>query len=656
MFHPNRPYIALGGSDLEAQAIEVSRKRFSRFTIGNIMGTDMVPIRVIELLEDVDRSGYDSVEEEEVRVLHIRHHKWEEVMDGCGYDSVEEELEVLPMVDIRNKWQEVAVDVLLAMFCLLPGIGVLFWFLLFRKYYCLARPQPPREGRGRECLIFLIVNDLKEKIAPFLFWCIVLLNPLLRVNTIWIQFQALRGGTLDLRSILGFWELVLLTDAIWMGSSLGWLILRSQRDQIVQSVCVHKKRHKQILMENARARDLLGKLFDLFPEQFNEHTGNDKKNSVPLCSLPGCVLSASTAVMLLLMCAIHLSSKATNFIELRCAFLKLEHHEQECKDLAVELQIGPLGSFSVPKNWVFWFSSIYAIYLATVNWRFLIRGVLITTSVHMQENCRQLLLFTALTRSEEWNSRWSEQNRADLLKIVGGSFDGETTCPTTSAASSSSEDEEDGFKQRLRQAIEDDQSAKKHELDLGQEEDVKAWWLLRQYIQIDFVDEVVVAECCGVIVMILVFEFFLVAMMDWLRNHQISCALVLVVVLTLALLFAMYELFKACVSINTLWERDDHTLIDAIVTSAMQGQSELKGLLESLQRKVLLSDARQELFGIRVTVTLRNAWVLSLVIWLLSTLWEVAKPSMEKADLESIENALANFANASNYRIARAGG
>lgn len=105
-----------------------------------------------------------------------------------------------------------------------------------------------------------------------------------------------------------------------------------------------------------------------------------------------------------------------------------------------------------------------------------------------------------------------------------------------------------------------------------------------------------------------------------------------------------------------LWERDDHTLIDAIVTSAMLGQSELKGLLESLQRKVVLSDARQELFGIQVTATLRNAWVLSLVIWFLSTIWEVAKPLMEKADLESIETVLANWTNAANYRIAQAGG
>ena len=210
------------------------------------------------------------------------------------------------------------------------------------------------------------------------------------------------------------------------------------------------------------------------------------------------------------------------------------------------------------------------------------------------------------------------------------------------------EDEEDGFKKRLRQTIEDDQVAKKHELDLGQEKDVEAWWLLRQYIQIDLLDEVVVAECCGVIIMILVFAFFLVAVMDWLQNHQIfSAGVVLVFVLSSALLIAMWDLFQACVAINTLWESDDHTLVDAIVTSAMQGQSELKGLLESLQRKVLLSDARQELFGIRVTATLRNAWALSIGICILSTIWEnVVKPFMKEADLEWLEDVVANLTNA----------
>ena len=570
-------------------------------------------------------------------------------MDRSGYDSVKKDVEVLSVVDIRNKYQEVAWDMILAMLCLVPGIGIFCCGYLFHKYGCwCARPQPPGESG-------------LEKLTHVLVWCMALLITPTRAITIYIHFRKWHQGTLELSTILVFWELYLLMDAIVLGASFGWLILSSQKDEIVQSVCEHKKKNKQFLMKNPRAGDLLDKLFHLFPQQFNEDIY--KKDEMPLCSLQFCILVGSTMFMFLLMCAIPLLGK-TNYINLYCTGEhKSKFKEWFCEEHAYHLTL-PTWTWIdfelfIPKlnsnklNSAFWSSFFPTVYLATWNWNHFIRGVLITTSVHMQENRRQLLLFASLTRSEEWNSRWSKQNRKALLDIVGGSFDGEITsasCRSLARSLEMYEDEEDDFKKRLRQTIEDDQVAKKHELDLGQEKDVEAWWLLRQYIQIDLLDEVVVAECCGVIIMILVFLFSLVALLDWWQNHQIfSAGLLLVSVLSSALLFAMWELFQACVAINTLWEGDDHTLVDAIVTSAMQGQSELKGLLESLQRKVLLSDARQELFGIRVTATLRNAWALSIGICILSTIWEnVVKPFMKEADLEWLEDVFANWTNATN--------
>jgi len=569
-------------------------------------------------------------------------------MDRSGYDSVKKDVEVLSVVDIRYKWQEVLLDMILAMLCLVPGIGMISWGFLFHKY-CWARPQPQGESLA-----------LMYRFA----WAAIALLPLVRARTIYIQYQAWHQGAGDLSYILVTWELYLLTDAIVLGASFGWLILISQKHEIVQSVCEHKKKNKQFLMKNPRAGDLLDKLFHLFPQQFNEDIY--KKASIPLPSLPGCIILASTMFMFCLMCAIPLLGK-TNYTNLYCTGERQSRFKElTCQEIAYHLTLPTWTRIDfelfIPKfqNDFFWLSFVPIVFLATWSWNFFIKIVLITTSVHMQENYHQLLLFTALTRSEEWNSRWTKQNRQALKNIVGGSLDGETTsasCRSLARLSEMYEDEEDGFKKRLRQTIEDDEVAKKHELDLGQEKDVEAWWLLRQYIQIDLLDEVVVAECCGGIIMILMFLFSLVAVLDWWQNHQIfSAGLLLVSVLTLTLLFAMRQLFQACVDINTLWERDDHTLIDAMVTSAMLGQSELKGLLESLQRKVVLSDARQELFGIRVTVTLRNAWVLSVGIWFLSPIWEVAKPFMENADLEWLEDVVANWTNATNYRIARAGG
>lgn len=161
--------------------------------------------------------------------------------------------------------------------------------------------------------------------------------------------------------------------------------------------------------------------------------------------------------------------------------------------------------------------------------------------------------------------------------------------------------------------------------------------------------------------MMLVAAFFFVGVMDWLQNHQISCALVLVILLTCALLFSMFELFLACVDINTLWERDNqHTLLDASVASARRDDHKVTRLLESMRNKVAHSDARQELFGVEVTANLRNAWLLSLFTVFLSSMWEVGKRFMEEADLEKVEDDLrgmiVNFTSAANYRIAQLGG
>lgn len=584
-----------------------------------------------------------------------------EPMDSPQYELALQEGEnpqpqnVMPMVDIRGKWQEVTVDVIIAMCCLLPGIGFLFGCRLLCKY----GPYGSSWLQGKSC---------KELMGLAYLWLNVVFGPLLTAHSIWRETQAFSKGAVDLRTLVGTWQINLLLDAIWIGSSLAWLILESQRNQIEQSVCEHKKRNKEILEENARAKQLLYKLQGSFPEQFNQET-HRKAGSVELCSRSGCVLWASAAVIPFLMFAVFLMGHFVMTPKVHCATRigrEEELNQQECEEAHLtELHFGPLGTFVVPSGLAVWIAIGLQIYLTTLYWKKLMKGVLITTSVHMRMNHRELLLFTALTQSSKGlNSVWSERNWTTLQEIVKGSCRRNSRGP-----------EEDEWKQQLLQKIQDDQIEEKtivldsegekrnyeSVLDLGKAEDIEAWWLLRQYIQIDFMDELAGAECCGVIIMMLVFTFFFVAVMDWLQNHQISCALVLVFELTCALLFAMFELFQACVDINTLWERDNHhTLLDASVASARRDDHKVTRLLESLRNKVAHSDARQELFGVQVTANLRNAWILSLVTLFLSSMWEVGKRFMEEADLEKIEDhirgVIVNFTNTANYRIAQVGG
>jgi len=650
---------------------------------------------------------------------------------------------VIPMVDIRGKWQEVAVDVLIAMACLLPGIGFFFGCWLLYKYGSSWSEE--KSWTDRLGLAYLG------------FW--VVFGPLWAAIDIHSQIQAFSTGHVGLKTTVGIWQINLLLNAIWIGSSLAWLILETQKNQVEQSVREHKKRNKKILEVNLRAKDLLDTLQGSFPQQFPKDT-DIKAGSVQLGSLSGRVLWGSTAVILFLMSAVlinhfvmlfklqcedltmgeahrilegfltkgeahwlleHLPNlrpvEAHRFLEHLTNLTKGEAHrilehltnlttgeahrilehlpnlttveelehrilehltnltnlDRDCEEeLLMELQFGRLlpgvGTFEVPsfvnpRSLARWIAVGIQIWLTTQYWKKLMEGVLITTSVHMRMNYCELLLFTALTPSSKGlHSLWSTRNLATLKEIVEDSFN----------KRNSRRPEEDEWKQQLLQKIQDDQIEEKtialdseagkrdywYELDLRNQEDIEAWWLLRQYIQIDFMDELAGAECCGVIIMMLVSAFFFVAVMDWLQNHQISCALILVVLLTCALLFAMFELFQVCVDINTLWERDNqHTLLDASVASAQGDDHKVTRLLESLRSKVAHSDARQELFGVEVTANLRNAWLLSLATLFLSTMWEVGKRFMEEADLEKVEDDLrgmvVNFTSAANYQIAQ---
>ena len=516
---------------------------------------------------------------------------------------------VMPMVDIRGKWQEVAVDVLITMCCLLPGIGFLFGCWLLYKYGKLWWQE-------KSCLD-------RMGLAYLGFWLVF--GPLLTAIHFWRQAQLFSKGHLDLKTIVGSWQINFLLDAIWIGSSLAWLILETNKHQVEQSVCEHKKRNKKILegpKGNPRAKDLLDTLQGSFPQQFPKDT-DIKAGSVQLCSLSGCVLWASTAVIPLLMFAVLM-----DMAKVHCEI----HHPQKCATHLV-----------AETRYIIWIANGVRICLTTLHWKKLMTGVLITTSVHMRMNYCELLLFTALTPSSKGlTSLWSTRNLDTLQEIV---HEGSSTRKSHGPEALE-------WKQQLLRKIQDDQIEEKtieldseagkrdYELDLRNSEDIEAWWLLRQYIQIDFMDELAGAECCGVIIMMLVFAFFSVAVMDWLQNHKPTWALVLVFLLTCALLFAMFELFQACVDINTLWERDNHhTLLDASVVSARrEDDHKVTRLLESMRNKVAQSDARQELFGVQVTANLRNAWLLSLVTVFLSTMWEVGKRFMEEADLEKVED------------------
>ena len=87
-------------------------------------------------------------------------------------------------------------------------------------------------------------------------------------------------------------------------------------------------------------------------------------------------------------------------------------------------------------------------------------------------------------------------------------------------------------------------------LDLAELQDLRAWWLLRRYTEIDLVNEIVQVESFGVMVACLLAVFFILALLDAiLRFNLLTWGFVLVYLASFCLwplLGQVFELFGPC--------------------------------------------------------------------------------------------------------------
>eukprot|EP00913_Durusdinium_trenchii_P035539 g33258.t1 len=153
-------------------------------------------------------------------------------------------------------------------------------------------------------------------------------------------------------------------------------------------------------------------------------------------------------------------------------------------------------------------------------------------------------------------------------------------------------------------------------LDLTNLDDVKAWWDLRRYIQVDFLDESAAMDYCGVLTLQLTLCFMVTGAFDWLANGDVfSPGIILVVLLVACLGVIMFTVMQ-----------DQGVLVDAaadVVLSRQWNAAEVASLLHSIERRVAMLDDKQQILGITITETSRNAWVVSLLFAFLGSLLKV---------------------------------
>ncbi|CAE7711454.1 unnamed protein product [Symbiodinium sp. CCMP2592] len=172
------------------------------------------------------------------------------------------------------------------------------------------------------------------------------------------------------------------------------------------------------------------------------------------------------------------------------------------------------------------------------------------------------------------------------------------------------------------------------QLDLQEPVDVQAWWLMRQYMHIDFNDESASMDFCGIAVVVLMFSFAVAGFLVWINNeidHGTFGLFLLIFLLNLFLIGIMNFAFTACIQQNLLLERDARVLVDATLSTlmkpgtdseAVKKKDEVASLHQAIQRKIELYDDKQRLFGIEVTANLRNSLLLYAVSTASAAVWK----------------------------------
>ncbi|CAJ1456705.1 unnamed protein product [Effrenium voratum] len=560
----------------------------------------------------------------------------EAVEVGCScrfcsrFDKYVPEEETLPIIDIDANWQRVSLDAVMATICSMPALGLIAtpYFLYWYSY----RPR------------LLLLHGPLDVLNEVLLWLFLL----------WIGYSSISDGSnyYDLlksgypQVAFESLQVNVIFDACATGAVLLWRILQVHAIEVSGHVRRHKREARELLEENESARRILGTLQGKSPYNRFFRKGQSacpaERMSKP--REKNCTVVEQIVIIL-----------STLSMMLGMTFFKLQIDGRVSEALGDPLAPMVLGA-------------VLTVIMSTKCWYSFIAGVL-NTSRSFSDNTNQMLLFTALTKKHHHAPSahmWSMANLRSLTEILApqppqGCYSacGVVECShdvTDELSTSAVEPERPVSREKPRERIRESLRADGLSLDLLDHTDVQAWWELRRYIQVDFVDESAIMDSCVAMTAILLASLGVGGVLDWLVNRDLfSKGFLLLVVLACALSFAMHRGLEACIAINSLLQRDARVLSDAALevlmhektapsasdTSNTNGSNLVSAdLLLALQRKVEAFDDQQRIFGIPITAQLRNGWLASLLLALLPTAWKLLKPWLMRIQLDSVEDKL----------------
>ncbi|CAE7742334.1 unnamed protein product [Symbiodinium pilosum] len=185
-------------------------------------------------------------------------------------------------------------------------------------------------------------------------------------------------------------------------------------------------------------------------------------------------------------------------------------------------------------------------------------------------------------------------------------------------------------------------------LELRQLRDLRAWWLLRRYTEIDLANEIVEVESSGVMVACLLAVFFMLALLDAiLRFNLLTWGFVLVYLASFGLWPLMWQIFEYGIEVNSISALEVRALSDANITLTLsedkQRTSTASLRLSALQKKLEADPPAQRFFGIAVTENLRTGLFVSAFVSVFAWARGVLQEFVLNVDADTVEEALERF-------------
>ena len=570
--------------------------------------------------------------------------------------------QVLPITTLREKWQTVAWDGLLALLCNVPGFGMLLALWLFIKYSVLQVHLIAQDMTKRQWVVQLL--------AEATVWASLAMRCVRDVqvyhghlNRVAAAVHAGDEGDAASHEIVkkqleGTFQTMsfdLFGSAMLIASTLLWRILNFNMIQIQAHVFFHRKRAREKIDKNQKATDIWKHLSQCGLDGFDDL--DKEMEEIPQANLKEELWQWMKDVKekgwekLWFDIVLILGSSLSMFVG--TLMLHFEHVQRHSKGTHK-----PRMSFS-------FVTLLFAIAVSTVQatffWTKIISGVLRRTRQFRAQSNRLLLLAAISTPYLEHT--WSKTNLDHLDAMLKAATE----------SSENKESKEVGIKIHKDKKIwQVEVVDKKLELDLTKNvEDISAWWQLRSFLQIDCLDKAAIVEFCSIVVVCLLVNFAVVGLVGYMAEHRIvTIGFVLLLVLSGVLIAIMFMLLQACVTTNAFMEASSERLRVAaqqiMETETEQAVGETRNseaanalsvpppvpdstvsslekkamLLHVIERRASSSNDRQQLFGIPVTSNLRNGWILSLGLAFGTSLWKIVGAYVNRLDVAALVTEL----------------